>query len=308
MRRALPLLCTLSVLLAAAPAAQGGTAIKTLGTTCPNSYLYYLGPSVSRPTYRAALLCLINAARKTQGLPALKRSAPLETVGQAQSDTFARTGSGSHGNSVTDITKRFAAQGYKAAAYNEGFSVLNAGASPYDFLVEVLAHAGVPCTEVLDPRFRDVGIGVSLASQGGVPEATTLALEFGLRAGQRQPSTNTGPASGCGHKVPPALVHGQVVLPRGAPVVTTASSTIGVTLQCTAKQACALTAKVALPDAHATTASGPLMIPAGKSLTVTFAFAASALAAESAAKQPRLTLSITVTAPAQYSDAFTSPL
>jgi uncharacterized protein YkwD len=305
MRRATVLLSALIALLALAPAAQGGTAIKHL-SACPNSYLYYTGASVSRPDYRTALLCLINAARKAEGLPALVRSAPLETVGQAQSDKFARTGSGSHGNSVTDITKRFAQHGYKAAAYNEGFSVLNPGASPYDFLVDLLERSGVPCTEVLDPRFRDIGIGVSLASQGGVPEATTLALEFGLRSGQRQPSTNTGPASGCGHKVPPAQVSGEVALPRGNPVET--ASTITVTIQCTAKQACALTAQMALPDAHATAGSGQLMIPPGKSLNVTFTFDPAALAAERKASQPGLKLTFLVTEPAQYTDAFNAPL
>jgi uncharacterized protein YkwD len=304
MRRTLLLLSTLLALLAIVPAAQGGTAIKSIGA-CPNSYLYYT-PTASRPDFRTALLCLINAARRAERLPALTRSATLEKVGQAQSDAFARTGHGSHGNSVTDINKRFAAAGYRAAAYNEGFAVLDPGASPYDFLVDLLAHSGVPCTEVLDPRFRDIGIGVSLATQAGQPVATTLAIELGLHAGQRQPSTNTSPAAHCGHKIPPPLIDGAAVEPRGAPTVS--GSTVSIQLQCVAKVPCTLTAAVALPDAGATASAGPLTIPAGQTQAVSFTFDPNALHAESVAKTPALKLSFTVTAPAQYDDAFTSPL
>jgi hypothetical protein len=49
-------------------------------------------------------------------------------------------------------------------------------------------------------------------------------------------------------------------------------------------------------------------IAAGRSQTVTFTFAATALAAEQAAREPQLSLSFTVTAPAQYADKFTAPL
>ncbi|HWI73635.1 MAG TPA: hypothetical protein VNT55_16880, partial [Baekduia sp.] len=127
---------------------------------CENSYLYFIPPA-ARADFRAALLCLLNGVRKAQGLPALRRAGPLETVGQAQSDRFAATGSGSHGKTLTEITRRFAKKGYKAAAYNEGFAVLGAGASPYAFLADMVKRAGVPCTEIFDPRFRDIGIGVS---------------------------------------------------------------------------------------------------------------------------------------------------
>jgi uncharacterized protein YkwD len=61
--------------------------------------------------FRAALLCLINDARASQKLPALKRSAELERVAQAESNTFARTGSASHGTSLSDIAARFAKVG-----------------------------------------------------------------------------------------------------------------------------------------------------------------------------------------------------
>jgi uncharacterized protein YkwD len=203
MRRPALLLSLSTALAVLAGPAQAGTPIATL-PTCENSYLYYAS-GVSRPDFRDALLCLVNGARKAQHLPPLRRSAPLEAVGQAQSDKFAASGSASHGRSLTDITKRFAQHGYKAAAYNEGFAVLDPQASPYAFLADMLARAGVPCTEIMDPRFRDVGIGVSLGMHGVVD---TLALELGRKVGTSQPSANTKAAATCGHKLPKPTVSG----------------------------------------------------------------------------------------------------
>jgi uncharacterized protein YkwD len=269
---------------------------------CENSYLYFMPPA-ARADFRAALLCLLNGARKAQGLPALRRAGPLETVGQAQSDKFAETGSGGHGKSLTDITKRFAKQGYKAAAYNEGFAFLSAGASPYAFLADMVKHAGVPCTEIFDPRWRDVGIGVSATDGGAV---TTLALEFGRRVGTSQPSSDTKAATTCGHKVPAPVARGPVVDGRGDPVATATSVTA--TLACVAKVPCAFTATAALPDAKATSPAQPLTIPAGKTLDVVFGFDAAALTAARAAAQPKVTIALQVTAPAQYADTLTAPL
>jgi uncharacterized protein YkwD len=137
---ALTVLLALLALTAAAPARAGAPI--TTRPACAHSYLYFL-PGASRSDYRDAVLCLINGARKAQHLPALKRSAPLEQAGQAQSDRFATTGSAGHGKTLTEITRRFARKGYRAAAYDEGFSVLDGGASPYAFLAEMTRRWGV---------------------------------------------------------------------------------------------------------------------------------------------------------------------
>jgi uncharacterized protein YkwD len=221
MRRAALLLTVSAALSVLAAPARAGTPIATL-PACEHSYLYY-APGVSRADFRAALLCLLNGARKAQHLPALRRSAPLEAVGQAQSDAFAASGSASHGKSLTDIAKRFARHGYRVAAYNEGFAVLDPRSSPYAFLADMLARAGVPCTEILDPRFRDVGIGVSVG-KGGVVD--TLALELGRKVGTSQPSATTKAAATCGHKLPKPLVSGPAVEGRGDPVATDTTVTV----------------------------------------------------------------------------------
>ena len=296
------LLATLVVALAATAApAQAGSPIAKL-PACANSYLYFAA-GVSRTDWRAALLCLVNGARKAQGLPALRRAAPLETVAQSQSEKFARTGSASHGRSLTDITKRFARRGYRAAAYNEGFAVLGEGASPYAFLEAMLARSGVPCNQILDPRFRDVGIGVAHSASGRVD---TLALEFGLRAGARQPSTKTGPAASCGHRIPKPLVTGTAVEGSGSPVA--AGDTVTVELTCRARAACTFAATLSLATTKAAAPAQTVTIAAGATEAIAFAFGAGAVAAELAAVQPRVSLAIAVSAPAQYADTLSAPL
>src|SRR3954470_2933062 len=110
-------------------AAEGGSPITKL-RPCSNSYLLF-GQTTSKADFRAAVVCLINAARKAEHLPALRRAVPLETVAQRQSDKFASTGSGGHGKTLAEIGRRFERRGYHPAAYDEAFSALDPGASPY---------------------------------------------------------------------------------------------------------------------------------------------------------------------------------
>ena len=282
-------------------AAHGGSRIGRLGA-CSNSYEFFAHGTGSVSDFRASLLCLINEARKSQHLPPLKRSAQLERVAQAQSNKFARTGSASHGHSLSDIAARFVKAGYHPAAYNEGFDVLGEGATPYLFLSSILGR-GVPCSEVLDPRFRDVGIGATVAGAG----VDTLALELGLRVGQRSPSRNNAPAASCPHKPPAPVVTGMPVVPGGS-TPTAAGGTVNLRLRCTARVACTLTSTLTLPDAHASADSGTVKIGAGAVKTISYTFAASAVRAELAAPNPTVSLSISVTAPVPYSGTITGPL
>jgi Cysteine-rich secretory protein family len=280
--------------------AHGGASIGRLGT-CPNSYEFLAHGTGSVTDFRASLLCLINEARKSEHLPALKRSAQLERVAQAQSNKFARTGSASHGHALSDIAARFVKAGYHPAAYNEGFDVLGVGATPYLFLSSMLGHAGVPCSEILDPRFRDVGIGTTVSAAG------FDTLELGLRAGQRRPSRNARPSASCPHKPAAPVVTGKPVIP-GSTIPTATGSTVNLRLHCAARAACALTSTLTLPDARASAHSGTVRIPAGASKAISYTFTANAIKAELAAPNPTVSLSIRVTAPVPYSGTITGPL
>lgn len=285
-----------------ATAAHGGARIGKL-RECPNSYEFFSHGTGSVTDFRASLLCLVNEVRTSQHLPTLKRSAQLERVAQAQSNTFARTGSASHGHPLSAIAERFVKAGYHPAAYNEAFDVLEAGATPYLFLSSMLARARVPCAELLDPRFRDIGIGTTVAAAG----LDTLALELGLRAGQRPPSRNARPSATCPHKPPAPVVTGKPVLP-GTTIPTATGSTVNLQLHCAARAACTLTSTLRLPDAGAIAPSGIVRIPAGATKTISYAFTPSAIKAELAAANPTVSLRIHTTAPVPYSGTISGPL
>lgn len=285
-----------------APVAKGGSSIRKL-SSCTDAYAFYAPGANSLTEFRTGLLCLINEARGAEGLPSLKASTQLQGVAQAQSNKFLRTGAASHGSSLSDITKRFAKAGYHAAAYNEAFDDLGEGSTPYLFLANMLDHDSIPCTEILDPRFREVGIGAATGSIG----VDTLALEFGLRAGQRQPSTNTKPQQSCPHQVPPPLVSGMPVVP-GSAAPKAAGEVVTLGLKCTARATCVLTSTLKLPDADAEAESGTITIPSGEAETVSYTFTGDAVQTELAAPEPSVTLDVDVTGPVPYAGTITGPL
>jgi uncharacterized protein YkwD len=299
MRRAI-LLTSVAVFAIAAVPAHGGSSVSASKLpTCKNSYLLF-GTGTSRTAWRTAFLCLLNGVRKAEHLPALKESGLLDGIGQLQSDKFERTGSASHGKSLTEIGQRMSRRGYHPAAYNEAFGVVDQNPSPYGALYAMVKAHGVPCEQLFDPRFRDVGIGVSAGDFVG-----TTALEFGLRAGSKQPSTNTGPMSTCGHRIPTPLVSGAELQPRHGPVVS--DTTISISVRCTARVTCKFTGTVKLSHNGASVRQ-ELTIAAGKEPKLTFTFDADSLSDELKNKRPSIRFSVDVTAPAQYKDHFDAPI
>jgi Cysteine-rich secretory protein family len=287
-------------MLAWAGTAFGGSRIHSV-SSCPNSYVM-LGPSAAaEKQFQATMLCLVNAVRTAEKLPALKLSKPLDEVANAQSDKFAQTGGASHGSSITDIAKRFEAKGYRPAAYDEGFDDLPTGATPYWFVSHMLSRHGLPCTQIFDPRFRDFGVAsTGVVNRGSpLPFIFTLAMEFGRRAGQRQPSSNTHVAGTCPHNIPAPVVTGLPVKFASTPAPS--GGTVGIRLSCNAKLPCTLTATMTLPDAKASaTTPSAVTIPAHKALTISFTFTPAQVQQEQGSKLPIATLVEHNTAPLAY--------
>lgn len=305
MARAVAVLAVSLGVLLGAGSAFGGSSIHP-APACPNAYVVVVPGAAAQKQFQATMLCLVNAVRKAEKLPALKLANPLDEVARAQADKFARTGTASHGSSITDIAKRFVAKGYHPAAYDEGFDYLPTGATPYWFISDILSRRGLPCTQVLDPRFRDFGVasGGGVTKDDPVPFIATLAMEFGLRAGQRQPSANTRPAGSCPHNIPAPVVKGLPVQGISSPAPS--GGTLGITLKCAAKVPCTLTATMTLPHVKATaTTSGPVTIPAGRSQLITFTFTPDQVRQEEQSANPLADVAEHITAPVTY-DAKTS--
>src|SRR4051794_15687960 len=297
--RLVPLLVAAALLSAPLTTAGAGTPIKhALG--CPDEYTPYSTQTL--PQFRAATLCLVNAVRKTQRLPALKRDARLEAVAQSQSK-----GNGGHGRTLAEIGKRFEKKGYKPAAYNEGFTFLDkpAAPTPYAFLAEAMSHKTVPCSEILDPRFRDVGVGVSENSSGLF---YNLTLEFGLKRGAKQPSSDYTKAASCPHKLPAPLFTTIPLEPGSIP--TANGGTVSAGLVCLAKTDCVIdTATLTLVSAKASaTLTAPGTLPPGPRGTLTFEFDPAAVQSELGSSNPSISLAFSASKPAKYDDVFTGPL
>ena len=201
MRRML-LVAALATLAAAAPA-HAGSSIKTV-PSCDGQLADY--SAKARADFREALLCILNSARKTYGLPALKRSAALEKAAQGHAASEAKHDYVSHtGRDGSSIASRIARRGYRAAAYNEALAGRGRPDDPYSYAGNLLGFGGHPCSAVFDPRFRDIGIGIERLGSGPVPvqfRPSFLVIDFGLRKGSKAPSTKTTTAKSCPHKLP----------------------------------------------------------------------------------------------------------
>ncbi|MGH2873656.1 MAG: hypothetical protein ACRDL5_14490, partial [Solirubrobacteraceae bacterium] len=166
-------------------------------------------------------------------------------------------------------------------------------------------HNSIPCSEIFDPRFQDIGIGVN-----DTPFVDTLALEFGLRHGQRQPSHDTAASTSCPHRIPKPIVGSTP--PVQAPAYPTASGeTVSVELRCASAAACVISGTLTLPDAGAgasATTDGTITIQAHRTATLAFTFTAAQVQAELSSRYPSASLALKITAPAQYTTTIAGTL
>lgn len=293
MRRAVLTALALSLVAALLPAhALAGPPIKRLAA-CEDQSARYSGPT-DAVRFRAAVLCLMSSARKAQGLPTLARDAKLERSAQGHATSQAKSGALSHGKSTSEIPKRIARAGYKAAAVNEALGIGTGDETAYALVARMMEQ--FPCTQILDPRFRDAGVGVSIGKLKGAPGSNYvhIVVNFGLKATAKAPSRKTRPAATCPHALPAP----GVLRPVGTgPVAQGTTATVRFT--CTGATACLEEATLELVHGGAT-AKAAVSIGAGQSADVTFTFDAAALEQELASTPPQARLTAsgrTYTAP-----------
>jgi uncharacterized protein YkwD len=190
--------CAILASALAVPAVAGSGTRVLKG--CANADELFSGHLASQ--YDSAVVCLISAARRAQGLPAISASPQLGSAATSHSKDEARHGYGvSHnGTDGSTIASRIAASGYHSVAENEAILENVAGLiTPYEGVQVLLAGSGSPCSTLLDPRFRDAGGGVAI----GGHDLVYLTIDFGLRRGEAPPSHNNRPGASCPHT--PAL-------------------------------------------------------------------------------------------------------
>jgi uncharacterized protein YkwD len=165
---------------------SGGAQAQTTGS-CADATVTPAGESM-RPAASAAVLCLVNAERTQRGLAALNASSLLNKAAAFHSSDMVRRKYFSH---VTpnglDQRGRVARTGYlrgcRSAVLGEtiAFGSSEFG-SPAELVASLMASAPHRAI-ILDRRYRDIGVGLTLGApmDGFGDFASTLSLNFGRR-------------------------------------------------------------------------------------------------------------------------------
>jgi uncharacterized protein YkwD len=148
--------------------------------------------SAPRQAMRDAVGCLVNHQRAAHGLPPLRASAPLTRSAQRWSDEMVARHRFSHGS---DFAGRISGAGYNWAQVGE--NIATGFATPRAVVRAWMADA-IHCQNILDPAYRDLGVGVNGHPVAGAASSpATWTEDLGLTLFQSPPARNWGPANGC---------------------------------------------------------------------------------------------------------------
>jgi uncharacterized protein YkwD len=148
--------------------------------------------ATSRAVLQRAVVCLIDQQRLERGLPALRENGRLNRSAQGWTNTMVSLRDFTHG---ADFAARISAVGYSWSSVGENIATgFNTPAAVVRGWMASTGH----CQNILNPRFRSVGTGVSSRPIAGVSSGGgTWTQDFGLGMGQAPASANWAPAQGC---------------------------------------------------------------------------------------------------------------
>jgi uncharacterized protein YkwD len=160
---------------------------------CLSANTHAVSASVS--VMRAAVLCLVNQQRTAHGLPPLRASAPLNHSAQAWSDEMVASGRFIHG---ADFARRIGNAGFNWAAVGENIAT---GFSTPRAVVRAWMADVDHCQNILDPSYRELGIGINRRPVAGAASGpATWTEDFGLGMFQSPAAHDWRPADGCPYR------------------------------------------------------------------------------------------------------------
>lgn len=140
--------------------------------------------SVSTGTVRGAVLCLLNLQRRAHGLPTLRASRPLRTAATRWAQTMIRGHFFDHSRSGSTLRRRVARTAYlrrtRSWALGENIAYGAGTQGTAAAIVSAWMGSAPHRANILERRFRDIGIGVS----SGLPvggSGLTFVTDFGAR-------------------------------------------------------------------------------------------------------------------------------
>jgi uncharacterized protein YkwD len=150
--------------------------------------------AASRQALRTAVLCLVNQERASFGLPPMHASGELTRSAQEWSNAMVARGIFAH---ASNWYIRIRDTGYDWSTAGENIAT---GFPTALSVVSVWMGDDFHCRNILNPNFRDIGIGVNRRPvPGAANRPATWTQDFGLRMPLPPPSHNAGPQASCPH-------------------------------------------------------------------------------------------------------------
>jgi uncharacterized protein YkwD len=140
-------------------------------------------PANAQSTDKASILVAINRLRLTNGLAPLAFNPALEKAAQRHSDDMAAKGfvdhTGSDGSSATD---RISAAGYPAWPSTKAMAeIVYAGSQGFDEALAFFVKDETQLRNIMNPRYREMGIGISSKTSAENTSTAYWALTFGAQ-------------------------------------------------------------------------------------------------------------------------------
>jgi uncharacterized protein YkwD len=157
--------------------------------TCPGAHTR-VGREAS-PATQTAVVCLLNVRRTKAGLPTVRDSRSLHHSAQGWTNTMVRHRAFSHGS---DFGARISAAGFRWSQIGENIA---AGFATPAGVVTAWMHSTGHCENILNPLFREVGVGVDTGRAQSAGRRGTWTLDFGLGLRQHARSGDWAPAEHC---------------------------------------------------------------------------------------------------------------
>jgi len=178
-RLLIPLACSAALLVPAGAGAQSPSCANADVTPSPSSM----------PVVRTAILCLLNAQRAAHGELALHANASLAHAAGNYSLAMVREGFFDHvspagSTLVSRVHRTTYLNGARGWALAENIAYGTGGASTPKAIVRMWMHSAGHRANILNPRYRDIGIGAALGAPvqvGGASAAATYTTDFGQR-------------------------------------------------------------------------------------------------------------------------------
>lgn len=185
-------LLTFSLVLAALLAAVSPAGAFTGQTSCPDAWAT---PRTADPaTLERAILCVINEERASAGLPVVTAQDGLTRAARAHSDDMVAARYFAHISPTQGSgTDRLKAAGYIRRGVDWEYGEILAWgeasmATPMSTLWRWMTSTGHR-TVLMDPAWREVGIGVTFGSPAGPAVApATVSVDFGRRTPVKRPA------------------------------------------------------------------------------------------------------------------------